>query len=322
MIDRLIITGGAGFIGSHLVEYFLDKRLAKQIIVFDKMTYAADVRNILNYLSTGAVELYVGDVADMSNCEEVCARGGTIIHAAAESHVDNSFNNSTIFTRSNALGTHVLLEAARKFRIDKIIHISTDEVYGENQDGAHDEMSPINPTNPYAASKASAEMIAKSYIHAFSMPITIIRANNIYGIRQFPEKLIPKTIMRLLSGKKALIQGNGNNQRSFLAASDLAQGVELLLNSKYNHGVYNIGSFDEFTVNQVIGMICNILNLNPELNIELIEDRPFNDSRYLIDYQKISKLGWSQKQAFVNDLPALVSWYKENFNNYNHLAFE
>lgn len=243
-----------------------------------------------------------------------------VVHAAAESHVDNSFHNSSHFTRSNALGTHVLIEAARDADVKKFIHISTEEVYGENRaETAHDESSVLAPTNPYAASKAAAEMIVQSYVHAFSFPATIVRANNIFGVRQFPEKLIPRTIVRLLRGSKAIIQGTGENRRSFLSAHDLADAVSLIMCQSHNGAIYNVGSSSEFRNIDVITTICEPLQLDPAKHIEYVGNRPFNDARYLIDYSRMRSLGWSQKRFIEDEWDQIIDWYANDLDRFRQL---
>ena len=225
MIKKIIITGAAGFVGSHVYDHFSGIYPTAKIIILDKMTYAADIRNVPSIMSNPNHSLVVGDVCDLSICLRVTENADLVIHLAAESHVDSSFSDSMIFTKSNALGTHALMEACRRNGVKKIIHVSTDEVYGENTRGRFVEDDELNPTNPYSAAKAGAEMIVKSYFKSFDLPVVTVRANNIYGIRQFPEKIIPRFSLRALRGKSLEIHGDGSNLRHYLAASDFARAL-------------------------------------------------------------------------------------------------
>jgi dTDP-glucose 4,6-dehydratase len=317
-MDNIVITGGCGFIGSHIVDLFVAKFPNSKITIFDKLTYAADVNNIYNHLLSNNIKLVVGDLANQSDCRKICKNTDLIIHTAAESHVDNSFYNSSLFSLSNAYGTHNLLDASKEAKVKKFIHLSTDEVYGENsKEGLpHTEKSHLQPTNPYAASKAGADLLVQTYIKAFNFPATIIRANNIYGIRQFPEKLIPRTILRLLSGMPALVHGNGEYQRAFLAAEDLSNAIFLLLNSEFNGEIFNVGSTSEFKNIDVVRIICKQLNLNFNDHVKFSEDRPFNDSRYFINYSKIQNVGWSQEKYIEDEWNLLIEWYSSNIFKY------
>jgi UDP-glucose 4,6-dehydratase len=244
-----------------------------------------------------------------------------IIHAAAESHVDKSFGNSPIFSLTNTYGTHNLLEAFRNSSAKRFIHVSTDEVYGESDERPHSEGDILNPTNPYAASKAAAEMIVNSYIHSYGSHITILRANNIYGIRQFPEKLIPKTIIKFLIGLPAKVHGRGQSQRSFLSAPDLARAISVLVNNDETiMQTYNIASTNEYSVIEIIGHIAGVMNITQSNYFEFEADRPFNDKRYLINSQKIHDIGWRQQDSLLNDLEQIVKWYSDNLSRYKGLV--
>jgi len=319
-MKKICITGGAGFIGSHLVDSYAEAYPSAEIVVIDKMTYAADKRNLEQHLINNKFTLIESDICNSENYISYLDDCDLLIHTAAESHVDKSFHNSTQFTLSNAFGTHVLLESAHKKRVKKMIHLSTDEIYGENTcDEAHNESSPYNPTNPYAASKASAEMLTRSYIESFNMPITIIRANNIFGIRQYPEKIIPRTISRLLRGLPAVIYGDGSNLRSYLAVSDLCEAFKLLHGDEFNGQIFNVGSKSEYSNIQMISKFCQLMGKDLEKNIDFIVDRPFNDSRYLIDYKKISQLGWSQKVFIEDKWQEVIDWYSINSKRYTDI---
>jgi UDP-glucose 4,6-dehydratase len=315
-VQNIVVTGGAGFIGSHIVERLHKDYPDAQILVVDKMTYAASVENLDGVIGDTRVELAVGDICDFDFCRRCLQDADLVVHAAAESHVDSSFGNSMLFTRTNVLGTHTLMEACRIAEVPRIIHISTDEVYGEVVDGAADENALLRPTNPYSASKAAAEMVIQGYLHSYGLPVIKVRANNIFGIRQFPEKLIPRSCLSLITGRKIPVHGNGENRRHFLAAPDLAEGVSLLIRKGEIGGIYNIGSEDEFTNLQVIRMICGAFNIEMQDAIEFVDDRLFNDKRYSIVSDRMHKLGWRQRRRLEEELPMVVDWYRANAERY------
>jgi len=315
-MHKIVVTGGAGFIGSHVVERMVSEFPQAEFAILDKMTYAADFNNIDHLLLRGKRRLFVGDIADFELALRVTQNADCVLHLAAESHVDNSFGNSLRFTHSNTLGTHSLLEACRMNSVSKIIHVSTDEVYGEIADGVHGETDGLNPTNPYSASKAAADMLVNSYIHCFQMPIVSVRANNIYGTRQYPEKIIPRFTMQGLTGRKFTLHGNGQNRRRFLAAEDFADALVILLNKGAEGAIYNVGSEHEFTNLDIAKLIANHLGLRTETMIEFVEDRPFNDCRYAIDSSKLRALGWEPRRPLVEHLGGVVRWYRENMDRY------
>ncbi len=314
-MKKVVITGGAGFIGSHVAEKMADAFPGASIIVLDKMTYAADINYILPLIQSKRIELAVGDVCDYRFCLELFTGADLVIHAAAESHVDRSFHSSMLFTHTNAVGTHTVLEACRTAQVPRIIHVSTDEVYGEVITGARNETGALNPTNPYSASKAAAEMIVNGYRHSFKLPIVVIRANNVCGIRQFPEKLIPRAIMALITKEMIPLHGDGKNTRHYLCAEDFASAIAVLAEKGLAHEIYNIGSPDEFTNRQVAEMICEAFGYPAEDHIKFVADRPFNDRRYAVSWDKISNLGWKPEHTLPNELPGIVSWYRKNADN-------
>ncbi len=318
-MNKIVITGGAGFIGSHLVDYFVAAYPGAEVAVIDKMTYAADFRYIAHHMNNDKFNLAVGDICDLSFCNKTLSGADLLIHAAAESHVDNSFHSSLEFSRTNVLGTHTLMQASLDQAVGKIIHVSTDEVYGEVAEGSVDEMGAFAPTNPYSASKAAAEMIVYGYIQSFKLPAVIVRANNMFGIRQFPEKLIPKSIMRLMAGKKVTLHGDGLNKRTFLAVHDFCEAVDLLVQKGALGEAYNIGTEQEYQNIEIAKILCEFYNLSHVDYVSYIKDRPFNDSRYCVDYSKISKLGWQAKIDLKDQLPELIIWYELYQSNFSDL---
>jgi dTDP-glucose 4,6-dehydratase len=240
----------------------------------------------------------------------------SIVHFAAQSHVDNSFGNSIQFTRDNVLGTHTLLECAREYgKIVRFVHISTDEVYGE-VDKEHkgcNEKSLLNPTNPYAATKAAAEFLVKSYYHSFKLPVIITRGNNVYGPRQYPEKLIPRFITKLLKGEKCPIQGTGETRRNFIYVDDVSRAVDTILRKGEINEIYNIGSEYEYSVKEILMLLLSYMGIDKNASevSEYIEDRAFNDFRYCIDCSKLEKLGWKKEVGFIDGLLRTIEWYSK-----------
>ncbi len=315
-MNKIVVTGGAGFIGSHIVEMLLARYATAHIVILDKMTYATNVRGILHLASDPRVTLMVGDICEMYNCTKAVTGADLVIHAAAESHVDNSFGNSLEFTRSNTLGTHTLLEACRVLNVPRIIHVSTDEVYGEIIKGSADEEYPLKPTNPYSASKAAAEMVVQGYLQSFKIPALILRANNIFGIRQYPEKIIPRFMTLLMKGEKLTLHGDGHNTRHYLSAHDLMKALILLIEKGEIGQTYNIGTVEEYKNSEIASMICDLFGLKAAEHITYVPDRPFNDARYAVDWSKISKLGWKPQSSLLAELPAMAQWYAAHYDLY------
>jgi len=310
MMNKWLITGGAGFIGSHLCEHFVEVFPETKFVVLDKLTYAGRIEHIEKLINSNKIEFHKCDVLNGDYLEFILKDCNKIIHTAAESHVDNSFLNSTPFTATNTLGTHTLLQASVKCGIKEFIHVSTDEVYGENNTkNAFDENQNFAPTNPYSASKAAAEMFINAYGNAYGLKTKVVRSNNIYGIRQYPEKLIPSVSYKLLNGKKAQIQGNGSNLRSFLHVKDFCIGMETIVKNGEND-VYNIASANEYSVIEIVERICDILGVRFNDKVDFIKDRPHNDSRYWINCDKIRSLDWSETKNFEEELPKVVNYYK------------
>lgn len=308
---KIVITGAAGFIGSHVYDHFSSIFPNSKICILDKMTYAGNIKNISSILTNSNHNFVVGDLIDLEICLNTTKNADLVINLAAESHVDNSFSNSIIFSKSNELGTHTLMEACRQNQVKKIIHVSTDEVYGENIKDPFKEEDRLNPTNPYSASKAAAEMIVKSYFTSFNLPVIVVRANNIYGIRQFPEKIIPKFIIRCLNNLNLEIHGDGSNQRHYLAANDFAKALAILCSEGQPGEAYNIASDLELTNIEVANLIKSYFPENPN-KIEFVTNRPFNDSRYAVDDSKLRNLGWKPSKSLIDDLPDIIDWYKSN----------
>lgn len=315
---NLLITGGCGFIGSNFINYYFPKNKVNTLVNLDAMYYCANESNVdENIRNSDKYKLVKGNLCDTDLVNHILKEYKIthVIHFAAQSHVQNSFGDSLVFTKDNILGTHILLECCRKYgKIERFIHVSTDEVYGESMNSVDEkhktEHSILCPTNPYAATKAGAELIAQSYNHSYKMPIIITRGNNVYGPNQYPEKLIPRFIKLLKEDKKVTIQGNGTTVRAFLHAYDTATAFEAILEKGKIGEIYNIGCDEgmEYSVMEVaknlIKMIKNTENYDDW--IEYIEDRPFNDQRYYISNQKLKDLGWSISKTFDMELKYLI----------------
>ena len=315
---KLLVTGCCGFIGSNFVNYYFNENSDVEIVNLDAMYYCASQNNIKeNIRESDRYHLVKGNLCSfdlISNVLEIY-NIDTVIHFAAQSHVQNSFDNALQYTSDNVIGTHTLLEACRKYgKIQKFIHISTDEVYGESMLSENEEKknedSVLCPTNPYAATKAAAELIAKSYYHSFKMPIIITRGNNVYGPNQYPEKLIPRFIQQLLKGEQVTIQGDGSNVRAFLHVNDVCSALKLILEKGKIGEIYNIGSDDhhEYTVTQIANMLIEKITKTTDYDkwISHIEDRPFNDKRYYISNQKVKDLGWTILTDFDNGIDEVI----------------
>ena len=314
---RIFITGGAGFIGSHICEEIFHTFKKSKIIVFDKLTYAGNKHYIKNIINSPRVKFVRGDINNYYSYTKLMKKVDLAINIAAESHVDNSFTNPISFSLTNTVGAHTFLLNCINNKVKKIIHISSDEVYGEKLIGKCDETQKIEPTNPYSASKAAAEVIINSHKYSYKKEIITIRGNNVYGIKQYPEKLIPRCIINLLRNKKIPLHGNGKNQRFYLSAIDFAKAVVLLIKNK-NNGVYNVGSNEFYSNTQIAKLICKYLKKDPKKFISYVKDRPYNDKRYAVSTKKIRRLGWEPKYNLLKDLPTIIEWYKKNFILYKN----
>jgi len=311
---NLLITGGCGFIGSNFINYYFHKNTNANIVNIDAMYYCANESNVNPEVQASSRYTFIkGNLVSMDLVSYVLKHFNIthIIHFAAQSHVQNSFDDSLVYTSDNIVGTHTLLEACRLYHsIKKIIHVSTDEVYGESiGDDLKHEGSVLIPTNPYAATKAGAELIAMSYIKSYKLPIVITRGNNVYGPNQYPEKLIPKFIQQLENGLQVTVQGNGTAKRSFLHIDDTCSAFEIILDRGCIGEIYNIGTPDEYTVLEVAKLLVLLIKGTESFQsyIRFIEDRPFNDSRYFISNQKLIDLGWQIKIPFLDGIKKLAN---------------
>lgn len=308
---KILVTGGAGFIGSNFIRYILRKYPQYRIVNLDKLTYAgnldnlSDVENHLNY------QFVKGDICDGESVNKIMADGvDAIVHFAAESHVDRSLYDPQIFVRTNVLGTGVLLDSAQKFKTGRFIHISTDEVYGSlGKDGSFTESSPLSPNSPYSASKASADLLVRSYGETFRLPAIITRCTNNYGPYQFPEKLIPLFITNALFDQTLPIYGDGLYVREWIYVEDHCQALDVILHQGKVGEIYNIGGGTEKTNLEITDLILQKLN-KPKSLLKHVKDRPAHDRRYSLDCSKLkAELGWKPSTPFEEGISKTVDWY-------------
>ncbi|MEC0227960.1 dTDP-glucose 4,6-dehydratase [Paenibacillus alba] len=311
---KILITGGAGFIGSNFVHYMLDRYPNYQIINLDALTYAGNLENLTSIQENSQYTFIKGDITNEELVSSIFAQGiDRVVHFAAESHVDRSILEPDIFVKTNVLGTQVLLEAARKHAVKKFVHVSTDEVYGSlGETGLFTEETPLAPNSPYSASKAGSDLLVRAYHETFGLPINITRCSNNYGPYQFPEKLIPLMIANALNDKSLPVYGDGLNIRDWLYVEDHCSAIDLVLHKGVDGEVYNIGGNNERTNIQIIQTILHELN-KPESLMQFVKDRPGHDRRYGIDATKITnELGWKPKHNFETGIHETIRWYLEN----------
>lgn len=309
-MKSILVTGGCGFIGSAFVNKLLASKSCK-VYNIDCLNYCSTKNNIDNNDDPLYTFIY-GDITNKDLVSNILQtyKIDILVHFAAQSHVDTSFSNPLSYTKDNIYGTHVLLECCKDYKaLELFLHISTDEVYGDIGTDKKNENSVLCPTNPYAATKASAELIVKSYFHSFNMPIVIVRSNNVYGPKQFNEKVIPKFITSLLNNKAITIHGSGENKRSFIYVDDAVNAIDLVMNKGASGEVYNIGSEEEISVIQLAALLQQNMHLSGKL--EYVTDRPYNDKRYFICDKKLRSLGWEQHVDFSTGLTKTIDWYKQ-----------
>lgn len=315
----VLVTGGCGFIGSHVLHYLVHKMPETMFVNLDILDRCASPKNTEELERYRNYQFVHGDILEQYHIIHLLKeyKIDTIVHFAAQTHVDNSFGNSMTFTKTNVLGTHTLLEAAKEVGINLFVHVSTDEVYGTS--GPDDENKSegtaiLDPTNPYSATKAAAEMLVRSYHHSYGLPCIITRGNNVYGPKQFPEKVIPKFIKRIAKGLPCEVHGSGSQQRSFIHARDVATAFEAILLKGEIGKIYNIGSENEMSIEHLYTKIVNIMyDLGYEaIDKKMVRDRSFNDQRYPVSIESLSSLGWIERVDFELGLKETAQWYIAN----------
>jgi len=314
-MKSILVTGGAGFIGSNFINHILKERDDYQIINLDKLTYAGNLENLIESESKTNYHFVKGDISngELVNYLFEKYKIKYVINFAAESHVDRSILGSEVFFRTNVIGTNVLLEAARRYKCEKFLQVSTDEVYGSlGQDGLFTESTPLSPNSPYSSSKASADMMVLSFFHTYGLPVVITRCSNNYGPLQFPEKLIPLMIINCLNDKKLPVYGDGLNVRDWIYVIDHNKAIDLVFEKGRVGEVYNIGASQEMKNIDIVKLILKNLNKTEDL-IQYVKDRPGHDRRYAIDSSKIQdELCWKPTYNFEEAIVHTIEWYLKN----------
>ena len=310
---RLLVTGGAGFIGSNYIRMLVNGELKgiSKIIVLDKLTYSGNKQNLID-LDSSSFEFIQGDICDTDLVSKLSKQVDAIVNFAAESHVDRSIDSSREFIQTNVLGAHTLLESARKSNVEIFLQISTDEVYGSITEGSWDENFPLKPNSPYAASKASADLISQAYHRTYGMDVRITRCSNNYGPYQYPEKVIPLFITNLIQDKKVPLYGQGLNVRDWLHVTDHCRGIHLVLTKGKPGDVFNVGGGRELSNLELTRVILKEMGASEE-RIEEVADRLGHDFRYSLNIEKITKqLGYKPEVSFEEGISKTIQWYKSN----------
>lgn len=309
---KVLVTGGAGFIGSHFVKRILDAEDIEQVTVLDALTYAGHRGNLGRAFLSPKLNFVHGSICDMGLVHKVMDGHQAVVHFAAESHVDRSLTSATTFVETNVRGTQNLVDAAVRHGVERFVHVSTDEVYGPLLDGVATEDFPLRPTVPYAASKAASDLVARSAWHTYGLPVMVTRSSNNYGPGQHPEKIIPLFVTRLLRGEKVTLHGRGQHVRNWLHVEDNCAGVELALRKGEPGEVYNLGGGTDLTSKELTSLLLDICGADWDA-VTYIEDRPSNDLRYAMDWSKAQEqLGYQPVRDFGDGLREAAAWYADN----------
>jgi dTDP-glucose 4,6-dehydratase len=311
---KLAITGGVGFIGSNFVRYMLRKYPSYSLLNLDNLTYSGNLENLSDVLGNSRHQFLKADICDYDQMVQALSQGvDAVVHFAAESHVDRSILNGSVFVRTNVLGTQCLLEAARQTGVQRFVHVSTDEVYGSAPEkGKFREDSPLSPNSPYAASKAASDLLARAYFQTYRFPVIVTRCSNNFGPYQFPEKFIPLLISRALEDQSIPIYGDGLQVRDWIFVNDHCRALDVVLHRGRAGEVYNIGAGNEWPNIEIAGEILDLLD-KPHSLLTYVQDRPGHDRRYAIDSCKIeAELGWRPQTSFAKGLGTTISWYVAN----------
>jgi dTDP-glucose 4,6-dehydratase len=312
-MQNILVTGGAGFIGSNFVRYLLNKYPTYRVVVFDKLTYAGRMENLLDVDDDPRYTFVKGDIGDAAAVANAIQQYqiDAIVNFAAESHVDRSILDPDAFVKTDVYGTYVLLEAVRKLKVERIVHVSTDEIYGSVPVGYSKETDPIEPNSPYSASKASAELFIRAYHATYGLPVVITRGSNTFGPYQYPEKLLPLFITNAIDDLPLPLYGDGMQVRDWLYVMDHCKGIDVVLHHGALGEAYNIGGENEQHNIDVIRSMLKALG-KPESLIKSVTDRPGHDRRYALDTAKLRTLGWTPRTDFENALRETVAWYQQN----------
>jgi dTDP-glucose 4,6-dehydratase len=320
---NILVTGGLGFIGSNYILQLIRKSKANRITNIDSMSYGSNSQNLREIQDADFYRFVGADISDSSIAGDQMVDADIVVHFAAQSHVDRSISEPESFLKSNVVGTFTLLEAARHSKVSKFVYISTDEVYGSaSSTESFHERSPLNPSSPYSASKAAAEMLALAYHKTYSVPIVILRCTNNFGPRQFPEKLVPKTIIRALLGLKVPVYGSGQQIRDWIHVFDFCKAIDLAIEKGANGSIYNVSAGNEVSNLEMVTQILSILGKGSNL-IEFVEDRPGHDFRYSLNSARFMEdLGWKPERSLGTALRSTVDWYLRNENWWKPLLDE
>jgi len=305
---KLFVTGGAGFIGSNYVRHVLATS-DDEVTVYDALTYAGNLSSLADVADDPRYRFVQGDICDRAAVATAMAGHDSVVHFAAESHVDRSIVDPDTFVRTNGLGTNVMCAVARHLEVDRFLHISTDEVYGSIEEGSSVESDPLDPRSPYSASKAGSDLIALSYVQTYDLPVLVTRSSNNFGPYQFPEKVIPLFVTNLLDGHKVPLYGDGLNIRDWIYVEDNCAGVDLVLRRGEIGEVYNIGGGNEITNRALTEKVLSMCGAGDEM-IEYVADRLGHDRRYSVDCGKARALGWAPARSLDEALAATVEWYR------------
>lgn len=308
---NLLVTGGCGFIGSNFIRHMLKKYPDYRIINIDKLTYAGNPDNLKDIEDNSNYSFIRGDICDPEIVNKAMKNMDYVVHFAAESHVDRSIDDGSIFVRTNILGTHTILESAHKHGIKRLIHVSTDEVYGSITRGSFKETDILTPSSPYSSSKAGSDLLVQSYYITHKLPVIITRCTNNFGPYQYPEKLIPLFVTNLLENKKVPVYGTGQNIRDWIYVLDHCKAVDFVLHNGSIGEIYNIGGGAEKTNLEITDKIIEIIGSDRSM-IEYVKDRLGHDLRYSLDCSKLRELGWAPEHDFDEALEETVRWYVEN----------
>jgi dTDP-glucose 4,6-dehydratase len=313
-MKKILVTGGAGFIGSNFVRYMLQAHTDVAVVNFDKLTYAGNLENLADVAGDPQYRFVKGDICAREDLEKAFEEHSidTVVHFAAESHVDRSILGAAVFVQTNVLGTQVLLDVCRERKIDRFLHVSTDEVYGSlGATGKFTESTPLHPNSPYAASKASSDLLVLAAHHTFGLPVIVTRCSNNYGPYQFPEKLIPLMIINAMNDKPLPVYGDGLYVRDWLYVEDHCRALDIVLRQGKVGEVYNIGGNNEWKNIDIVKLILKTLG-KPESLIAFVKDRPGHDRRYAIDAGRVkADLGWEPAHRFESGIAETITWYRQ-----------
>jgi dTDP-glucose 4,6-dehydratase len=309
---RIFVTGGAGFIGSNYVRYVLSSS-DDRLTVYDALTYAGNLTTLddLEERYSGRYRFVHANICDLPALERAIAGHDAVVHFAAESHVDRSIAGPEDFAMTNCVGTNLVMHAARRAGVDRVVHISTDEVYGSVEKGSSTEDARLEPRSPYSASKAGSDLIALSYFSTYGLPVLVTRSSNNFGPWQYPEKLVPLFITNLLDGKHVPLYGDGLNQRDWLFVEDNCAAVDLVLRSGKPGEIYNIGAGNEMPNRDLVDKLLALAGAGPE-QVDYVTDRLGHDRRYSVDWSKVAGLGWEPRHGLDEALELTFAWYRDN----------